>query len=481
MWAYPSEAFSSAITGDHNVAVKVEIWQPKATAPVYTLTQVNDGPTTTTPSLVLTDGSVTMDKNSSQRFQCSVTFVSPDGTMIPETSGGNDWLTPWGNELRLYRGVYYADSKTAEYVPLGVFRISTVTIAEASGTPTITVTGYDRSRNIARNVPPYMWPDITNQQLTAGKPWANWIQVCCADRWPDVQFNDSAANWALLQNDPLNGSVHETYQSFSEGTDLWGQSMQYAQAAGCDLFFYRDGICYFHRDPNFNNMSSASTPPVASFVEGSTATFDKITRTLDDSNVYNQVVVYGESDILTTPLFTYPPNGTPAIDDDPSSPTYIGTQSPDGSGNYVYTNGSGYGVVTHIVTNNLLSTSEMIQDFAHLQLVLDIGMQQQVSIPSMVVNPCIDVDDIISITRPRIGVGIVEPGNKRAYNYVVSQIVIPLTATTAMTMQVREQRLLGQGNIAQVAGPKVRKNITYGTAAISGLRSTSTTGTAHIA
>ena len=486
MYAYPSEAFKNALSGDHNVAIRMEIWQPGGTAPVITVSQVNDTPTTTTPLLILTDGSVTMDKKSDQRSQCSITLVSPDGTMIPNVAHGNNWLTPWGNEVRLYRGVYYPDIDEAEYVPLGIFRISSVTINESGGAPVMTVVGYDRSRNIARNVPAFYWPDMATQSLIKGRSWANWIQVCCSDRWPSVEFNASADQWAALQNDPLNGAIAQDYQTFSEGTDLWAQSRQYAAAAGCELYFDRQGICTFVRDPNFNNMSAAASPPVAEFIEGKTATFDQVTRTLDDANVYNQVVVFGEGTLLATPLFTYPPNGTPAIDDDPNSPTYIGTQSTDNEGNYVYTGGSAYGVVTHIVTNNLLNSQAMIQDYAQMQLVVDLGMHEQVAIPSMVVNPCIDIDDILNIVRLRVGIGepeaerVEEYPERDAYHYIVSSITIPLSARGPMTMSVREQRVLGQGTTAVIAGPHVNSRQITGKASIAVHRTNLTHGKAKI-
>ena len=471
MYPYPSQQFEQAISTDHNVAVKVEVWKGGATGPSLVIEHVNDGPLTTTPSVLLVDGSVTMDKSQDQRSQCQVELVSPDESYIPKLP--TDLLTPWGNELRIYRGVYYPVENRAEYVPLGVFRITMVEVSESQGVPTITVTGYDRSRNISRNVVPFYWPDRVTQQLLVDKPWSNWIQVACSDRWNAVQFNDTWENWAELQNDLLNGSIRQGYQTFSEGTDLWSQSRQYAQAAGCELYFYREGVCYFRRDPNFSNQSQGPYTPVAIFTEGETATFDQVKRTLDDANTYNQVIVFGEGTILGLPLFTYPPNGQPAIDDDPASPTYIGTQTIDGDGNYIYKNGSPYGVVTHTVTNNLLTSQAMIQDFANLQLALDIGAQESVAVPSMAVNPCIDIDDLIQVVRPRVGAG--------KYGYIVNQITIPLKATGVMSMTLREKRQLSFGNIAGIpAKPQGRRNFTHGVAKITVSSTTSTTGVASI-
>jgi hypothetical protein len=488
MFPYPSARFAAALLYSHNVAIKMEIWQSGATAPSFTLVQVDDMFSTTAP-LVLVDGSVTYDKTSDQRGQCTVTVVSPDGSMVPKLP--TDLITPWGNEIRLYRGIYYPPQNVfvpsspntipailnqsgivipsfvdgiweagelvngglriegsltydgvvsvvddySEYVPLGVFRMSKVEIDDQSGVPKMTITGYDRSRNVSRNVVQYYWPDFNTQSLILNQPWANMIQVALSDRWSPIQFDGTVTEWTALQNDPTNQTIPNFLQSFSEGSDLFDQMRQYAQAAGCDLSMTRQGICSLYKDPNFVNMQSGSGPPVATFVEGATATFEEAKRTLDDSVAYNQVIVYGAGDILGVPLFTYPPNGTPAVDNDENSPTYIGVPTLDSSGNYSYSGGSAYGVVTHIVNNNLLTTIEMCQNFASLQLAIDIGSQEAVDLPASAVNPCIDVDDLVAVQRTRIGISA-------SVGYVVSNTQIPLMATAKQTMSVREKRNL---------------------------------------
>jgi len=423
MWPYPSAAFQTAIGTDHQVATKIEVWSPTGTDPLLSITNVQDNLVTPNQSLELIGGNVQMAKSNDARSQCTVNLVSPDGSMIPTSNSSP--LTPWGNEIRVYRGVWYPQTQTAEYVPLGYFRISKVEIIDADGVPKINITGYDRSRNISRNVVPFYWPDFNTQQKIASLSWSNMIQVMCNDRWPAVQFNDTIANWATLANDPNNAIIGPAAQgtNFGEGSDLWSQARNYAKAQGCDLFFTRDGICKMYRDPNFNNMAatnSSSSLSVAEFVEGSTATFDKVSRILDDAAAYNYVVVYGEGDLLGVPLFTYPPSGTPAVDNDPGSPTYINGQ---------------YGLVPHIVTNNLLSSLAMIQDYANLQLAVDIGAQESVSIPSMACNPCLDVDDVIQIQRARIGL-------TTAAGYVIDSLTIPLMAADNMQLTVREKRNL---------------------------------------
>ena len=238
MYTGTSAAFNAAIQTDHNVAVKVEVWTPSSLAPVLTIEWLNNEqpPWALQPSAILTDGAVTYDKQSDQRSSFTMTIVSPDGTLIPRKA--TDAFTPWGNEVRLFRGVFWPITGAKEYVPLGRFRISTVDINDEKGVPTMTITGADRSLNISRNVVPFYWPDINTQKLILGNSWAHMIQVMCSDRWPYVQFDTTKGGigptssasyntgWTSYQNDPVNGMIPNFLSSFGEGTDLWSQLLR---------------------------------------------------------------------------------------------------------------------------------------------------------------------------------------------------------------------------------------------------------------
>jgi hypothetical protein len=452
MWPYPSTRFPAALQYSHDPVIKLEVWTPTSDGPVYS----TDTPGNT---LRIISGTVTLDKSQAQRSQLSVQLVDPTGTMVPKTN--TDLLTPWGNEIRAYRGIRYSDG-TVEYVLLGTFRISKNQITESQGVPTMSITGYDRSRNISRNVPFVYWPPSfpeSIQKAILGKSFANLIRVICSDRWPPCQFDDTVERWEALQNDPpheengilVGGVVPDGtnfngvgMQAFSEGTDMWAQARQYAQAVGCDLFFTRDGVCKFYRDPSFNAMSAHVTPiPVWSFVEGETAMFDQVTRTLDDSAAYNAVLVYGEGSTQAGTLTsTTGPVGTawPVVDNDPTSPTYYG---PGGGSDFSEGDNplaqpapsiGPYGSVPHIVTNNLLVSNTMVNDFAKLQLIIDLGSQTSCSIPSVAVNPAIEVDDIIEVQRQRLGL----PPTL----FIVSAHTIPLTPAQQGQLTLRQRRAL---------------------------------------
>jgi Domain of unknown function (DUF5047) len=438
---YPSSSnFSQALQGDHNVIIKVQVYQPGGFYPIF------DSTTPGCPAYI-TDGTVTFQKQSDARSQLSITIVNPDGTLIPQLP--SDIFTPWGNEMWVYWGIDYEGSLPNEFIPLGRFRISQNQIAEKSGTPTMMITGYDRSRNISRNVVLNSWPTSVStsqgdmsplQQLIWNKPFSNLIQVACRDRYPAVRFSGDLAEWAQYESDPpllqdglyVGAVIAEGFAAFSQGTDMWNQSRQYAAACGCDLFFDRNGVCTFYRDPSFNNMSAAVTPvPVATFIEGSTAIFDQITRTLDDGAAYNGTVVYGGGNTQVQSLVSFNPNYvnqfgpgsvvniTPYIDNDPSSPTYW--YGP-------------YGQVPHIITNNLLVTQTQVNNYAQLMLIIDLGSQEACAIPSMAIDPRVDIDDVVLIDRSRLGLDDAL--------YIVDSLTIPLAMTSNGQMTLRQRRAL---------------------------------------
>jgi hypothetical protein len=451
--------------------VKLEIWRPGDVGPSYS----TDDPGST---LQIISGSVTYDKSQEQRSQLQVQLVDPTGLMIPQTN--EDLLTPWGNEIRAYRGIQYPDG-TRDYVLLGVFRISQNQIAEAQGVPTMSITAYDRSWSISRNVNLYQWPGTSSEQMAAyggvsglsnqealKYSYANLIQVICSQFWPRVQFTGTAAEWTNLQNDPpfINsdgtvdgGVITSALQGFSPGTDMYAQARQYAQACGCDLFMTRDGVLEFYRDPSFNAMSAYVTPiPVWSFVEGETAMFDQVTRTLSDSVAYNAVLVTGAGSSNAEPLTstTGPldagnqgpdssyPTAWPVIDNDPESPTYYGPVQT--KANSVLTSGAAsafvppnppvgtYGSVPQVITNNLLVSQVQVNDFARLQLVTNLGSMTGCTIPSLAVVPNIEVDDIVAVQRNRIGLPL--------ELFIVQQHVVPLTPTQQGSLTLRQKRNL---------------------------------------
>src|SRR5579875_1831484 len=141
-WPISTAARAQLASGHFTVAVKVDVYQ----AGTYLQT------------LPVTSGSVVENETSSPRRTLTATVVG-DPTLVPADPG--DLLHPLtGNELYPYRGIVLPDGGVTpqgesipaggtEWVPLGVFRMSKPQVVYTSGGVTITLTGNDRSNEIA--------------------------------------------------------------------------------------------------------------------------------------------------------------------------------------------------------------------------------------------------------------------------------------------------------------------------------------------
>jgi len=227
---YPaSAAFKSAVVTDHIVIAKAEVWNQD-----QKLTTLN-----------VDKGSVKVDSKSAIRRTCSVHLVTDreTGNLVPDNDF--DTLTPFGNELRLYRGIQFADG-TEEYVPLGVFIMTDIQVSDSNEGVEITIEGEDRSLKVSRNkwLEPYQ---VSNGALETA------IQDLLEDRYDDIQTNFPTTNVTI--NQVVLGSENEN--------DPWKDAVELCELVGFDLFFDANGIATMRQFPSIDGAIV-----VASYLEG---------------------------------------------------------------------------------------------------------------------------------------------------------------------------------------------------------------------
>jgi len=105
---YPASAtFKNSVLSDHIVIAKAEVWnQDQKLA-----------------TIEVDKGNVKIDVKSAVRRSCQVNLMTArdSNNLVPDNDF--DTLSPFGNELRLYRGIRFQNEEE-EYVPLGVFVIT---------------------------------------------------------------------------------------------------------------------------------------------------------------------------------------------------------------------------------------------------------------------------------------------------------------------------------------------------------------------
>ena len=390
--------FLTAVSTSHEVATRVEV--------------LNDGEVTLTLDTV-TDGTVTLDQTAATRGRADVTIVDPD--LVPGAPTAA--LAPYGNELRVYRGVMFYETSEAdsgsssgqtwdvtlidggdpapepvaitrtpvpELVSLGIFRIDETSVTDNGDQLEIRVAGMDRSVRMidARFEEPYT--------IAAGTNYATAIAATAAIAWPGITTDLTATSLTT----PL--LVAE------EGADRWKFMQDMAASIGHSLYFDGDGILVSRPVSN-----PAGTPSIA-IEEGAGGVLLTAGRKWSRQGTYNRVIATGEN-----PSEGALPARGVATDDNPLSPTYY--------------YGS-YGKVPRFYSSQFLTTDTQALDAAQAILNRELGTTQTVDF-GMLVNPALEPDDLVQVTRTRAGL--------TAEAHIVDSVTIPLTAEGTMTGRTR--------------------------------------------
>lgn len=334
------------------------------------------------------EGQVDADRTAAFRRKLSCRCIDPTGLITPRNEG--EILTPYGTELRAYRGVRYSDLEDDyEVAALGVFRLSRSSITDNNaGSPIIQLEAFDRARTIARDKfkTPYVIPAGTNS-MTALKDIAKMT-------FPDIVFDTITS--AVSNTAPL---LHDA------GSDPWEAISKLAKSMGCEAYFDVEGRLAVLPPHDVNALPS----PDFTYIEGEQNTMLDLTREYNDEGVFNGIIVTGESvgDQL-------PPVRGEAWDENPTSPTY--RYGP-------------YGEVPGFITDNLAKTTEQAQAIAQSQLSLVLGATSRLNITG-IVNPSYECGDIVRVKRAKARVDGL---------YSVDSFTIPLRGNT-QTLSLREQR-----------------------------------------
>lgn len=377
---YPASAeLKAAIQTDHIVVSKAEVWNQDQKL----------------MTLDIVDGTVTVSNSSSIRRTCSVSLsVGRDSEIVPDT--GFDALSPFGNELRLYRGVEFANG-TREYVPLGIFRIVNVDIKDTNNGVEINVEGEDRSIIISRN------------------KWTGPYQV--------LSGTLEAALTALLQNRYVDiktdfPTTNVTIQKVILGTgredDPWKDAVYLAQLVGYDLFFDVNGVCVMRQFPTLD-----AGVVVAKYEEGADTVALQLARTITSRETYNGVIYTVQGSERGAPI------RVEVWDEDTTSPTYrYGV----------------FGTVPIKIETNILSTQDEAIKAATSLLNTYIGAQEGINLDA-IVDPTLDVNDVIYIKAN---------GAKVDRLAIVDEMNVPLMPDGVQSVQTRIVRIVQDNEVITV-------------------------------
>lgn len=353
-------------------------------------------PTQQRVRLPATGGGVNCDRTAAVRRTCTATCVDPLGTLVP--SGTDSLLTPYGTELRPYRGVRYAPTPEhpegeIDVLPLGVFRLAKVTVQDSTGgSPDIQLEAFDLSRVVARDkfTSPYVISENTNI--------IDAIKGILERTFPDLQYD--AISTTRTTTAPRLYDIQD---------DPWEAVTELAQSLGCDIYFDVEGRVVVAPPVDIDALPS----PDFTYIEGQQCTMIDLSRVFTDEPGFNGVVVTGES-----PGDELPPVRAIAWDEEPSSATYhLGP----------------YGEVPTFITDQLIKTTEEAQATADALLRNLLGFSAQLSITG-IVNPSYEAGQVVEVVRARSHVSGL---------YAVDSFNIPLDARGVQNLTLRQKRVQG--------------------------------------
>jgi hypothetical protein len=361
-----SAAFETAVVTSHVLATRATVID-------------GDGVETVVP---IVEGSVTLDQRAAVRGRCDLTLVD-DGTLglVPEAP--TDLLAPYGNEIRVERGVTYPDG-TSELVSLGVFRIDDAEVEETPGSLQIRVAGRDRAARFedARFETPY--------QIAAGTNYTGAILELLADAWPAIPTSFAST------------SLTTPALIAQEGDDRWAFAQDMARSMGMALYFDGDGTCVLSPD--------LLSGPVATLAEGDGGVLLQAGRQWTRQGTFNRVIATGENTGETAPS-----RGV-ATDDSPLSPTYYFGP---------------FGKVPRFYVSPFITTDAQAESAAQSILDRELGTLEQVSFGAFVL-PHLEPGDTARITRAATGID---------EDHVIDQVTIPLSAAASMTGSTRARQV----------------------------------------
>ena len=378
---YPtSAAFKAAVITNHKVVAKAEVWSADR--------KLLD--------LSIDSGRVTVNTSNSVRRTCEIHLTTDRTTANLVPDNGFDYLAPFGNQLRLYRGIQFNDGST-EYIPLGVFVITEVNVADTNSGVSMTIMGEDKSIIVSRNkwTSPYQ---MVNGTLESS------LTTMLQNRYPDIEIDFPTTNV----------TVNQVVLGADSQLDPWKDAVLIAQLVGYDLYFDVKGVCTMKQFPT---LDAASV--VATYKEGSNTTVTEIKRNISTKETYNGVIYTIEGSQVTTPI------RVEVWDEDTTSPTYrYGV----------------FGSVPTFISTNLIGTSAEAIKAASLLLNTYIGAQEAIDVTA-IVDPSLDVNDVIYIKSS---------GSKVDRTVIIDSLDIPLEYTGTLNIKTRVVRVVGANEIVAI-------------------------------
>lgn len=384
-----SESFARTIAGPHLLVSRVDV--------LFDREVIVEG-------LAVDDGRVNFDRRAARLAALDLTIADP--LRVPTSSA--DVLTPFGYELRVWRGVvlspqrggplldedgyplldefdsilYEAEyaEQTSELVALGTFPIQQSRVGAVDRITRLRA--LDRSQLVsdAKFLDDYVIADGTN--------FGTAIQDMISDGVPDLEFVFPEVSFTT----PL--------LRFSFEDDRWIEAQRMARSFGHDLYFDGLGRCAMRAEPTFGD-----TP---SLVIANASNLINVDVDLDRGPAYNGVVAYSAN------ASTGDQYRATVVDDDPASPTYY--YGP-------------FGRKERAWASPFIASNAQAESAAAAVLASNLGVAKSVDFAA-VPDPRLECADVVRITNSELSIDAL---------HIVDQLSIGIGPGSALTGRSRAQ------------------------------------------
>lgn len=385
-----SSEFARAIATSHQIVTRVDV--------LFDRQVIVEG-------VAVLDGSITFDRTAARLASLDITLLDP--VRIP--TGPTDVLTPFGYELRVWRGVKYRDTASsetvfvtfdgdslvfdgdpivigsvdfdvAEIMPLGTFPIQR---SQVNAVDRVTqIQAFDRSQLVsdARFEDDY--------QVAQGTNYATAIEALISDGVDGLEY--------------LFPSVSDTTPllTFSAQEDRWEAAQRMARSIGHEILFDGLGRCVLRPEPTFDTEPVATVADAVNLLDATVA--------LDREPAYNKVVVFS---VNASTGAQY--RGT-ATDDDPTSPTFY-----DGP----------FGRKPRFYYSEFVASNAQARRAARAILSSQLGVAKTVDL-SLVPDPRLECSDVVRVTNTALGIDEL---------HIIDRLSLSLGPEQAMFAGVRAQ------------------------------------------
>jgi hypothetical protein len=385
MWPVSDAYKATMLKSDQRAAYKIEALLNGAV--LYSTTAITaTGPTPDQGFLI--SGSVAVDITASARRRLDIELVDPNNEIAP-------LLDIFGQEVRIYRGLYVPDASGAmvpEYVPLVTSRLTDVEKVESPAL-TVKLRGSDRSLAISQQL--FIDPWV----IAAGTNYGQAIQDILRSRIPWLTFSPTDFSTVTSLTTPA--------LTFAEGTSPWTACTNMASACGLDTYFNPMGTSIL-----VPSASLTAGPVVWSFIEGVNNTAITIGDRDSSTAAVSACVVSGEGTGLAPGVV--PPRAV-VYDTDPTSTTYyLGP----------------FGIVPNFLRTPLATTQQQCLDSATARLQLFSGRAQRLEITCVPITPLEGSDNIHAVSKTIDATHLAE------------NFTIPMSPKQAMTIGSRKKLTL---------------------------------------